>query len=91
MKDPEQKKQLADMAQAWELLARARLSISRRRETSLQNQDSAFGDTISIAWHDFDKARAFGRGSSRRDDYRLEPFREKLATKTKTQKIGYSA
>jgi hypothetical protein len=25
MKDPEQKKQLADMAQAWELLARARL------------------------------------------------------------------
>ena len=24
MKDPEQKKQLADMAQAWELLARAR-------------------------------------------------------------------
>src|SRR4029078_6204079 len=63
----------------------------RRRETSCQNQDSAFGDTISIAWHDFDKARAFGRGSSRRDDYRLEPFRQKLATKTKTQKIGYSA
>jgi hypothetical protein len=25
MKDPEQKKQLEDMAQAWELLARARL------------------------------------------------------------------